>query len=328
MISLKTKMKKRFLNINYNNTETRINITDMVDLSELRRAVKEEFPNSLSAVDAPCIQLCNQQGAAIEKWASIESLDDDYFKESGSCLVVSTLEPAAKKQRIATTGVWMEEQTLIYSLEKGNLFFVNRINAVQQLQQIHQSKYNRASRGSGAEWIIPIADNVIGLGKSEFSKNYIVKCRESWPDEQRNEFQRTLCDCHTVYILFHKGALLEDDFDSVVSQFLVDSLAPMFEVEPTILEPTNLPKTVNDLLKKVAKAAGPLFIVLDEIGAAFEDDKLDDTQRRAQFLSFCDNVLGKWLSLKNIFFLLLGRGSFLWEFALHLRILLLVPFYS
>ena len=131
-----------------------------------------------------------------------------------------------------------------------------------------------------------------------------------------------------MYILFHKGALLEDDFDSVVSQFLVDSLAPMFEVEPTILEPTNLPKTVNDLLKKVAKAAGPLFIVLDEIGAAFEDDKLDDTQRRAQFLSFCDNVLGKWLSLKNIFFLLLGRGSFLWEFALHLRILLLVPFYS
>ena len=91
-------------------------------------------------------------------------------------------------------------------------------------------------------------------------------------------------------------------------KFLVDSLSTMFEVQPEIF--ANLPKTVNDFLKEVVKAAGPLFIVLDEIGAAFHDDKLDDIQCRDLFLSFCDNVLGKWLSLKNVFFLALGRGSF------------------
>ncbi|KAJ3191534.1 hypothetical protein HDU82_003560, partial [Entophlyctis luteolus] len=173
---------------------------------------------------------------------------------------------------------WKDEEPTVYSLRDSKLYFVNRSDAVEQLQKIHRSKFIRATTGGGIEWIIPIADNVPGLGKSEFGRHYIRKFRESRPDETRRDaFERTLCDCHTVPIEFHRGALLEDSFEAVMS------------------------------------VAGPVFIVLDEIGKAFEReiDPLDDFQQRDQFLSFCDNILDKWLSLKNVFFVVLGRASFL-----------------
>jgi hypothetical protein len=46
----------------------------------------------------------------------------------------------------------------------GNMFFVDRENAVYQLQRIHQSNYKCAVSKVGAHWIIPICDNVFGLG--------------------------------------------------------------------------------------------------------------------------------------------------------------------
>jgi hypothetical protein len=99
------------------------------------------------------------------------------------------------------------------------LFFTNRKLAIEQLQNIHQAKYYRALDGAGTDWIIPIGDNIIGLGKSEFGRHYIQKCREeTWPDvEKRTDFQKTLCDCHTVSISFHKGALLEQNSDVEIS---------------------------------------------------------------------------------------------------------------
>ena len=86
------------------------------------------------------------------------------------------------------------------------MYFVNRTAAIEQLQSIHKNKFLRAQDNSGLEWVIPIADNVIGLGKSEFARHYIQKCRETWPNEHtRTPFQQTLCDCHTIFITFHKG---------------------------------------------------------------------------------------------------------------------------
>ena len=161
-------------------------MAEMEDFSEIRRAVKEEFANSLALVDAADIQLCDEQGSVIE---DLDDIGEEYYqkvKEGGTYLVVSSIGPVAKKPRATTKAVWKEEPKFIYSLEKERLFFVNRAHAVEQLQQIHRSKYNRASTGSGLDWIIPIADNVIGLGKSEFSQHYIRKCRDiSATDELR-----------------------------------------------------------------------------------------------------------------------------------------------
>ena len=190
------------------------------------------------------------------------------------------------------------------------MFFVNRDESIKQLQKIHQGKFYRAKRGAGKEWIMPIADNCIGLGKSEFGLHYIQKCRETWPDPtERDEFQQTLCACHTVAITFRKGDLLTDSFDDIVLDHLIDSLRPLLKVAPDLLNSN--PTKTDRFLKSFTESVGPVFIVLDEIGAAFQDDKMTDIESRDKFMQFTGNIVGKWLSLKNVFFVLLGRGSFL-----------------
>ncbi|KAI8819272.1 hypothetical protein BJ741DRAFT_585176 [Chytriomyces cf. hyalinus JEL632] len=205
---------------------------------------------------------------------------------------------------------WKDEVPPVYSLKEAKLFFVNRSAAVEQLQKIHGFKFHRATSNEGKEWIIPIADNVIGLGKSAFGRHYIRKSRESWPTATEiGSFEKTLCDCHTIVIEFHKGALLEDTFDAVMIRFLCKALKGMFVVQPAIL--SKPPKTVNAFLDDLTEVAGPVFIVLDEIGKAFQANALDDFQQRDQFYSFCQIILDKWLPLKNVFFVVLGRASFL-----------------
>ena len=48
---------------------------------------------------------------------------------------------------------WNVEPEFVYSLDKGKMFFVNKGQAVQQLQTIHRSKYERAISGVGLDWI-------------------------------------------------------------------------------------------------------------------------------------------------------------------------------
>ena len=176
---------------------------------------------------------------------------------------------------------------------------------------MHRDKFERAADSVGSDWKIPLADNVVGLGKSDFGRHYIQKCRETWPDpEKRDDFQKALCQSRTIMITFRnvqlvKGLAVEPE----VLKMLVASLSPMFQTLPHILK--NPPQNTYDFLETFTKDYGPLFIVLDEIGAAFDDENLSDIAKREKFLSFCHKVIGKWLSLKDVFFVVLGRGSFL-----------------
>ncbi|KAG9414685.1 hypothetical protein AC1031_008090 [Aphanomyces cochlioides] len=190
------------------------------------------------------------------------------------------------------------------------MYFVNREDAVKQLQTICESKYYRAVGGAGYDWVIPLVDHVCGLGKSAFGRHFNQKSRETWPKaSKRTPFQKTLCDCHSIFITFPKGALRGDSFEAVLIKFLINELKPMFQVEPDILfEP---PKTTNKFLRNLTEAVGPLFIVLDGIGTAFSADDLTDLEQRDKFVSFCTNVVGTWQSLAKVFFVLAGRGAFL-----------------
>ena len=60
-------MTKRFLNIIYAGRKTEIEVTGFERLTEVQDKIKEKFANSLAHVDAADIQLCDQQGALIEK---------------------------------------------------------------------------------------------------------------------------------------------------------------------------------------------------------------------------------------------------------------------
>ncbi|KAH9152740.1 hypothetical protein LEN26_003653, partial [Aphanomyces euteiches] len=214
-----------------------------------------------------------------------------------------------KKQR-TTVYQWRDEEPIVYLLKTGTMYFVNRKDAVEQLQTIFEIKYARAVRGHGPEWVIPLVDNVLGLGKSAFGYHFIQKSRETWPEaSKRTPFQKTLCNCHTVFITFTIGELLQNSLDVVMMEYLIRKLTRMFQIQPDIL--SKPPKSTLFFLDDLTNVVGPLFIVLDEIGAAFFDDELTDFEQRERFLSFCNDVVGKWLTLPKVFFLLVGRGSFL-----------------
>jgi hypothetical protein len=218
-----------------------------------------------------------------------------------------------KRRKLAMEGSWewKDEVEPVYSLENRLTYFVNRDRAVQQLQEIHQDKFTRAVFNAGDNWTIPMADNIIGMGKTSFGDHYIRKCREVWKDVVNpSQFQTTLCACRTVHLIFNRGDLLKPSFDNVmINSQLVPRLRGMFTKPPAII--SDPPVETHVFLNQLTDKVGPLFIVLDEIGAAFEADDLSDVDSREQFMKFCLNIIGKWAQIRNIFFLFLGRGSFL-----------------
>ena len=207
--------------------------------------------------------------------------------------------------------VWKKEPEFVYAVYNDSLFFVNRERAINQLNEIHESNYNRAVKKQGREWVIPIADNIWGIGKSDFGGHYILKSKMQWGTGKLTDFQKTLCSCRTVIITLTEDCFVDRDenMEKIMLEILKSNLEDMFEVKPISL--TKEYQDTKVFLKELVKDVGPLFIVLDEIGVAFGKYSSSDIQKREVFLRFCSKILRSWLLLDKVFFLLLGRGSFL-----------------
>jgi hypothetical protein len=191
------------------------------------------------------------------------------------------------------------------------MHFVNRDTAIAQLQDVHRSNYNRQKFHGGCNWRIPLCDNLFGMGKSEFSQQYINRCRSAafMPIELVN-FTESLCSAHTVPICFSKGELADPAvFEERSLVILQSTLIPLFEVAPRCLY--KYYPTTRSFLAEHTREAGPVFIAVDEIGRAFDGDNKDDVAQQELFLTFCESVLQSWLELPNVYFLVLGQASIL-----------------
>jgi hypothetical protein len=223
-----------------------------------------------------------------------------------------------EKQGLIGTPVRREAEKENNRIEESHLFFVNRENAVIQLRTIHQSNYYRAANGYGMKWVIPICDDFFGMGKSQLAKMYIERCQAmavsspqtSMGVEMTLKFREVLNQALTVHIIFKAADLqYEMMFEQTLLQKLRSELIPLFKVAPVCLYKSYASSDL--LLSAFVAEAGPLFVALDEIGSAFDIMSKSDTDRRDLFLSFCDKVLRSWLLVPGLFFLVLGRGSFL-----------------
>ncbi|KAG3112505.1 hypothetical protein PI124_g2665 [Phytophthora idaei] len=56
---------------------------------------------------------------------------------------------------------------------------------------------------------------------------------------------------------------------------------------------------------------GPLFVVIDEIGDPFDKPEPDDIKRRDRFMTFSKLMLARLLKVTNLFFMIVGRTSFM-----------------
>ncbi|OQR95924.1 Crinkler (CRN) family protein [Thraustotheca clavata] len=230
--------------------------------------------------------------------------------ESGKVIHVLVVqeEHLSKKQRVDFQ--WKAEEPFNYSLDDDAMYFVNRDIAVEQLLCIHGTNYNRVKRG-GNYFVIPIADNVVGLGKTTFGLHYIKKINEITISDERKEFVKKskIHSCHTVHIAFSRGKLAKaiqnrSDIGALMKDLLMTTLKPMFAQVPTILELPN-DYSCEVFLRKLTEEVGSIFIVLDEIGNAFLKSGLT-----RDVLTFCEEVLMDWLLLPQVFFLIAGRGKF------------------
>ena len=80
----------KFLNISFQGIKTDINVSGFDRMSQVQDKIKEKFGDDIPA-SAARIQVSDQEGTVISRWASINTLPEEYFAEGGLCLAVSIL---------------------------------------------------------------------------------------------------------------------------------------------------------------------------------------------------------------------------------------------
>ncbi|ETI53230.1 hypothetical protein L917_03536 [Phytophthora nicotianae] len=67
-------------------------------------------------------------------------------------------------------------------------------------------------------------------------------------------------------------------------------------------------RTSYDFVKRLAKAIGPLFIILDEAGRGFEDS-LGEKASLNLFIEFAKHVLVAWMNSPMVYFVVVGHSK-------------------
>jgi len=106
--SLPKKIPKRFLNVEYSGTRTRIDITDFDDLSEVQDALKVKLHHALSKVDAPQLQFYDQQDQQI---TDLDDIPEDYYKKlrDGGLVISIHISPPPIREPKATSFLSADE---------------------------------------------------------------------------------------------------------------------------------------------------------------------------------------------------------------------------
>ena len=73
-----SKQEFKFLNVVYKERGTRIDVTKLVDLSQVQDAIKETWANALARVDAPQIMLLDKEGKHVD---DLDKVSEEYFKK-------------------------------------------------------------------------------------------------------------------------------------------------------------------------------------------------------------------------------------------------------
>jgi hypothetical protein len=83
-------MTKRFLNVEYDETRTEIDVTEAERLGEIQDAIKTKYGPVMADVGAPQLQLYigSNRDELIDTWALFKGLPQEYFNEGGSFIFI------------------------------------------------------------------------------------------------------------------------------------------------------------------------------------------------------------------------------------------------
>ncbi|KAI9979728.1 hypothetical protein PInf_028006 [Phytophthora infestans] len=239
-----------------------------------------------------------------------------------------------KPEYVSVAPEWKPETTWEFSLfNTGTLFFVGRGRAVKKLQSVHYSNYTGARDRSGrTTWQIPLVDSVYDTGKTELGRKYIDQCRQALNNEEpkdpenqqqftsreptqhhrpsQRELLKQLCSCRTVLVRGTPQQFVVplDLLEAKMNEALATAISEL--LQPGTMPATNANDTAYDFATKLVRVLGPLFVVLDDVGEAFEDP-CGDVVSRERFMDACKYVLAPWTQVPQLHLLVLGYADFL-----------------
>lgn len=187
------------------------------------------------------------------------------------------------------------------------LHYIKRTEAFETLKNAHEMNFDRTDKKKGNSWLFPLADNIPGFGKTAFAMNYIDAMKEACPEQNRNSFQKSICDSHTLCVEFSMEKYDEENPEEFVTSALKKELKQTLQG----FENSSLANCCDSitLLTELIEEMGPLFVVLDEIGIPFQNKSPEKGQR--MFWDFIEHTLSRWCRVRHLYFVIIGRSKFL-----------------
>jgi len=174
-VKLSRKMpKKRFLNVEYSGIRTRINITEMEDLSEVQDGIKVKYGPVMADVGAAQLQLYDQQNQHINTWALFNSLPQEYFTELGLSLVVPNLQPNQLLSNHPTVTKPAQPVSSTEIIETANVKLTRRskkkLNAANKAAKANEENDDKHGKAASKSYAKPDPKQVIPITKIAESK--------------------------------------------------------------------------------------------------------------------------------------------------------------
>jgi hypothetical protein len=102
--------KKRFLNDEFYDRQTRVNVTGMEDISE----VQEKVAKACITAGYAYIQLYDKERKFIKTWSECKKLPDEYFQEETGFSITVVLRPSPNSSKETSKTDLLEAGTFLY----------------------------------------------------------------------------------------------------------------------------------------------------------------------------------------------------------------------
>jgi hypothetical protein len=161
-------------------------------------------------------------------------------------------------------------------------------------------------------------DNHEGMGKTHFAQQYIGRCQGL----VRDSFSDSISNARTIVVTLVRGSLILDkshsgsekvEWESRLKRVMVDQVHQLISDGTLSGKVSRFDdcRTSRDVILRVIRdTRTPLFLAFDEIGRAFTQEDLSESDSVRQFEKFCLDVVESWILIPHFYFLLIGRGEF------------------
>lgn len=289
-----------------------VNITEEADVEDLLNEIRTNFDH-YSKDKRPDLVLYGKRKRDNEDIDDVFSPDmkvKTIIKEKnypGSCCSNPIYIKRQKQENI-----WIPFKIRRSNATCGDLHLVSRQDTFKALREIHQKTFSRRKKGNGVSWIIPLMDNLHGMGKSAFALDYINMYQDFQDETICKSFLKEIKQTRTIYVNLFTYSFNFVDFEkTLVSILCAEFLNNFNDYAPFSQEYFD---DSMSFLKAVINYAGPVFIVFDGIGEIFKWET-SSSEANSMFWYLVKHVFKNWCNVDKLYFVFIGCTPYVRSFA-------------